>query len=408
MLKTLFLSSEIPHPPNNGGAMRVGTFLSAFLEKSEVHFAAVRRSTGPVDGWAEATRFAEVPRFFILDRSGDHGAESLRSRVGPIFGLPRYVSWYDSREMWQWLESLDLASFDVVHGTGLGMAPYVASVKRRRPQIIASLDLPDIMSVVGRRRLSTANPKWISLWRLVLVLEILKTTALEKSVRSAMDRIWVCSSEDRDFLPGPYEKSRVRVVPNTVDVPSYAAIGPAPTEPRLLFPGDLGYGPNEQGVLYFCRSILPQIAKKIPDVQFLVVGRNPTEEIRQVGREQPGVRVVGEVKSMFPYLADCRVVVVPLLVGGGSRLKIIEAMAARRPVVSTSIGAEGLEIRFGRDLLIADNPQAFANHVVDILTGNVDCPRMIESAAVQVAQNHDWPVAERRIMDDEIFTMKSI
>jgi glycosyltransferase involved in cell wall biosynthesis len=126
------------------------------------------------------------------------------------------------------------------------------------------------------------------------------------------------------------------------------------------------YPPNVDAALWFCERIWPQLRRRLPDLHFTIVGRNPDPRVVALGRRQ-GVVVTGEVADVRPYLAGCRCVVVPLRSGGGTRLKILEAMAMARPVVSTALGAEGLAITPGRDILIADEAERFATHVVDLL-----------------------------------------
>jgi glycosyltransferase involved in cell wall biosynthesis len=147
--------------------------------------------------------------------------------------------------------------------------------------------------------------------------------------------------------------------------------------------------PNEDAMLFFCRDILPLIRAEQPDVQLTIVGRTPTPAVQQLAA-QSGVHVTGRVDDVRPYMRDAAVYIVPLRIGGGTRLKIFEAMAMGKAVVSTTVGAEGLPVRHGEHVLLADEPVAFARAVVDLLR---DLPRRrrLESAArALVVEKYDW------------------
>ena len=147
--------------------------------------------------------------------------------------------------------------------------------------------------------------------------------------------------------------------------------------------------PNVDAVMFFCRDILPLIRQAEPDVAFTIVGRSPTPAVQRLAQE-PGIEVTGRVDDVRPYLAASTVNVVPLRIGGGTRLKIFEAMAAGRAVVSTTIGAEGLPTENGRHLLLADDPVTFARSVVTLLR-DAEAPQAMESEArALVTERYDW------------------
>jgi glycosyltransferase involved in cell wall biosynthesis len=157
----------------------------------------------------------------------------------------------------------------------------------------------------------------------------------------------------------------------------------------LVFTGSMDWLPNEDAMLFFCRETLPLIRRDEPDVTLSIVGRAPTPAVAALAR-QPGVIVTGRVEDVRPYVRDAAVYVVPLRIGGGTRLKIFEAMAMGKAVVSTSVGAEGLPVAHGEHVWLADDPQAFARAVVDVLR-DVKRRRHLEQAARSlVVQRYDW------------------
>jgi len=165
---------------------------------------------------------------------------------------------------------------------------------------------------------------------------------------------------------------------------------------NLLFVGVIGYPPNADAVLYFCKSIMPLVRRKIPDVQLTVVGNAPPPEVCKLAVRDEVV-VTGVVDDLVAYYARATVCVVPLRAGGGTRLKILEAMAFGRPVVSTSIGCEGLAAVDGEHLLIGDSPEDFAQNVIQLLLEPDLRHRITIAARRMVEQRYDWPIIGRKL-----------
>jgi len=192
--------------------------------------------------------------------------------------------------------------------------------------------------------------------------EIWKQRRFERKLCRRAAYVLVCSEADREILG--YEN--VRVLPNCVDLSE--AIGQEDGENpyRLLFVGNFRYAPNVDAALFFCNSILPEIRKLEPEAHLYIVGREPLEPVvaLHTGRD---VIVTGTVLDVTPYFKECGVIIVPLRAGGGTRVKILEAFAHRKAVVSTTIGAEGLQVEHGIHLCLADDPLEFASHCVTLM-----------------------------------------
>src|SRR5258708_35841640 len=167
------------------------------------------------------------------------------------------------------------------------------------------------------------------------------------------------SDTDRNHFTQFIDSSRMTVIPTGVDG-DYYGVTSEPVEPNtLVFTGAMDWMPNEDGMLHFLEKILPRIRKQIPEVSLWIVGRQPSRRLQELAARTPGVRVTGTVEDIRPYVHRAAVYVVPLLVGSGTRLKIFEAMAMGKAVVSTSLGAEGLPVRNGENVILADEPESF-------------------------------------------------
>jgi glycosyltransferase involved in cell wall biosynthesis len=179
------------------------------------------------------------------------------------------------------------------------------------------------------------------------------------------------------------------VVPNIVDVDEYAA--DSAEDPRkILFQAGMDWYPNRDAVEFFVAQVFSRIRSQVPNVRFVVAGRNPPEEFRQRLGRVPGVEFTGTVLDMRVEIASAAVCVVPLRIGSGTRLKILEAAAMAKPIVSTRMGAEGLEFRDGKEIALEDEPAAFADAVVKLLNAAPDRHRLGQAARKRVEQNYSF------------------
>jgi glycosyltransferase involved in cell wall biosynthesis len=194
----------------------------------------------------------------------------------------------------------------------------------------------------------------------------------------------------RHIVPG----QEIAVVPNGVDVAAYStyAASPGVLPPRsLVFTGTMDYRPNVDAVLWFARRVYPLIQKSVPDVQFYVVGRRPHARIAPLS-EQPGIVVTGSVPDTRPYISGAAVYVVPLRSGGGTRLKVLEAMAMHCPIVSTTMGCDGFPVVSGREVILADEPESFAQEVIDLLLDSGRRHELGQTGFEFAATYYDWSV----------------
>jgi glycosyltransferase involved in cell wall biosynthesis len=224
--------------------------------------------------------------------------------------------------------------------------------------------------------------------RIAFGIEAAKMSRYEGTALRRFHHIIAVSEHDRQQMLEMDPDAQITVVPTGVDTSKFS-VAPASTAkpPRIVFTGSMDWEPNIDAVEYFCQQIWPGILVQFPNAIFQIVGRKPHGKVRRLA--SPSVQVTGTVPSVADYLRDATVVVVPLRVGGGTRLKIFEAMAMGKAVVSTSIGAEGLEVESGRDLILADDATAFAESIL-LLLRDAALRHKYEEAAVALASQHDW------------------
>jgi glycosyltransferase involved in cell wall biosynthesis len=263
----------------------------------------------------------------------------------------------------------------------------------------ASLNFPDTLSIpsvlfqhnvesVLWRRQAAHEPNLMK--RAAFTLEAAKMARYERATVGRFPRVIAVSDRDRQAMTPMTDPSRLTVVPTGVDVATYrAAAGSPGNQPIAMFLGSMDWEANVDAVDYFCRDIWPAVTAAVPGARFRIVGRNPHPRVQRLASDS--VEVTGRVPSVVDHLRQAAVFVVPLRVGGGTRLKIFEAMAAGKAVVSTTVGAEGLDVHDGLDVVLADSPSRFAAATIDLLR-NRERRRQFETAASELAARYDWSV----------------
>jgi glycosyltransferase involved in cell wall biosynthesis len=225
------------------------------------------------------------------------------------------------------------------------------------------------------------------LWR----RERQKALRLERRAIRGYDVAIACSSEDAATLANMRATSQsadITTVPNGVDVEAISPT-PIPLTPRLLFPGTLSYRPNVDGAVWFCDEVLPRIRQRIPEVSLSIAGRTPVQEVLALAR-LPGVSIQANVPSMTTHFEATRAVVVPIRIGTGTRLKALEALAAGRPVVGTTIGLEGLGLIDGVQARIADEPEEMASAIVEVLLADDVALQLAQAGRKHVEGQFSW------------------
>jgi len=243
------------------------------------------------------------------------------------------------------------------------------------------------------RRHATTGPGWLR--RRYMALQWRKMRRFEAQAGRAFDTVIAVSERDKNTFENDYGWSHVRTIDTAVDTRFYQRNGKSESPERLLFVGSLDWLPNINGVQFFVRHVWPKIRAARPQATFQIVGRNPDTAICRLNGHN-GIEVAANVPDVRPYLSEAAVVVVPLLVGGGTRLKIFEAMAMEKTVVSTTLGAEGLKVTPGEHIELADDPQSFADHVVGLLADTQRRHRMARDAKEYVCKHFSAEMVSRQ------------
>jgi polysaccharide biosynthesis protein PslH len=244
----------------------------------------------------------------------------------------------------------------------------------------------NVESEIWRRHAeASSNP----IRRAMYKREFARMLRYEQEIVGKYPHVIAVSQHDKELMAKWADGSRITVVPTGVDLEQYGpALSPSPAEPLIVFVGAMDWEPNIDAMEYFCGEIWPLVKAGVAGARLRIVGRNPDRRVQKLASQW--IEVTGTVTSVVDHLRQAATVIVPLRIGGGTRLKIYEAMAMGKAVVSTSVGAEGLDVRHEHNILLADNPRSFADAVVMFLQDR-ELRSRYERAAAELAAQYDWP-----------------
>jgi glycosyltransferase involved in cell wall biosynthesis len=314
---------------------------------------------------------------------------------GVLGRIPAGILNYQSAAMDAAIEAhLATKHYDIVQFEGVELFSYLSTIMKSpwRPRSIV-WDWHNIESeLMVRYSQHAATP----FHKMYLRKSAKQLKVLERDLLANCDLHLVTSERERDYLVQIRSDIQIAVVENGVDVRYFDSrhseqlnLSSSRIRNRILFVGTMDYHPNADGARYFCDEVWPLLHQQMPSTIFTIVGRNPPASVLDLARRQ-GVEVTGTVADVRPYYQEAFVVVVPLRIGGGTRLKILEAMAAGIPVVSTSQGMEGLRVEPGRHLELADTIEDFSFHVNSLRRDRLHRERLSRAGRKLVEDHYDW------------------
>jgi sugar transferase (PEP-CTERM/EpsH1 system associated) len=250
----------------------------------------------------------------------------------------------------------------------------------------------NVESVIWQRHYEVSrNPLWKALsWH-----EWKRMAAAERRYLQKADHVIAVSENDRDAFVKFLDPQKVTVTQTGADTEFFQPGGEQEMPNSLVFTGSMDWLPNEDGIFYFADEIFPLILARVPDASLRVVGRNPSRRLQALASRIPNIQLTGWVEDVRLYLAQCAVCIVPLRIGGGTRIKIFEAMSMGKAVVSTSIGAEGLPVKNGEHLLVADDPASFAENTLRLLGNAAQRARIGKAARRLVEEKYSWATVSK-------------
>jgi len=394
-MNILFITPRLPLPADTGAKIRTYNLLKNTAKNNRVVLLSL-----VFEDNQEAIKKLKELGVEVYSIKGN-GAINLKCLFAK---RPLSIQKYHSSDLKNLLkEIISNNKFDLIHFDHLHMGQYIDAVNGT-PCV---LDEHNVESII-LKRCAQVEKNFIK--KLLFNWQARKMAQFESRVVRKFSRCLVVSEKDKENLLKLAEgKVRVEVIPNGVDTDYFSLaswrvceLASCEEEDALVFTGSMDWLPNNDAVIYFCNEILPLIWQKNQAVKFYIVGKNPSEEIKRIAKKDSRIIVTGDVSDVRPYIARAKVFVVPMRIGGGTRLKILEAMAMERAVISTSLGAEGINYTQDKNIIIQDPPGLFAGAVLRLLINKEDREAIGVAARKLACEEYDWKIVSGKL--NEIYS----
>ena len=383
-MKILLATPRPLFPADTGGKIRSLETFSRLAKRFEVHAVSFANPSADQEGiaamsdlfasytpvpWRESEKYSARFYFDLL--------------ANQLTDLPYFIAKCCRSEFTETLrtvsrrQDVDLLLCDFLHTAVPALELQVA------PRVVFQHNVEYLL----RKRQYEAESSPLKKW--LFAAEWEKTRRIEERVCQSFDHVIAVSPEDREVFKTEFGIKRVSTIPTGVDASYFHPQGLPPKAGRLAFGGSMDWYPNEDGVIWFLQEVYPLIRHKVESATFTVIGRNPSARLKAAA-SLPGVELTGRVADVRPFLAEAEVVVVPLRVGGGTRIKIPEAMAMGKAVVSTIVGAEGLPFSNGQEIMLVDNAEEFAKAVIELMLNPKRRMEVEFAACDRVRREHGW------------------
>jgi glycosyltransferase involved in cell wall biosynthesis len=395
-MKVLLLTPQLPYPPHQGTSLRNFHIIRGLAEACEVSLLSflepgqtISEKTAPLTKLCQTICTVPMPQRTIGKR-----LQQLLSTRRPDMAHRLFSQAFNIKL----LQMLNAESFDIVQIEGIEMARYLPVIRHASPGSKIVFDDHNAETELQRRNFLTdlRQPRrWVA--SAYSAEQVRRLRRFERWVCQQADWVTAVSHPDKSHLAKLTEdKTPITVIPNCIDVQQFRLDETEAIHSDILFTGKMDYRPNVDAVLWFVAEVWPQIRQERPSATFTIVGQKPHARLERL-RSVPGITLTGWVEKVAPYLVGTAVFVLPFRVGSGTRLKLIEAMAAGKAMVSTAVGAEGFPVQHNRELLLVENGVEMATAVLQLLNNPQERQRLGQ-AAQQFAQQYDWRVVVPRFL----------
>lgn len=388
-MKVLFLTQVLPYPPDSGPKVKTWNVIKSLAKDYDINLVSFVRGDQSADvahleSICQAVHTIEIKRGMIRD---------LWALTVSFLTHEPFLMVRDRRaSMFQIVDQLcQETAFEIVHADQLNMAQYALNVIGAQ----RVLDAHNALWLLYKRLCETMNPglkKWILNrdWRLL--------SRYEGDICRTFDAVLAVSEEDRSALEEVAGvQLPIKVIPISIDLNENSTIKRRGSTERILHIGTMYWPANIDGVHWFLDEIWPLVRSRRNGVTFDIIGASPPKDLWQLNQDNSGVNVHGYVVDPTPFLEQAAMLVVPLRAGSGMRVKILNALAQGIPVVTSSVGCEGIQVISGRHLLIADDPETFANAVIAILEDNTLRDRLVSEGQELIRAKYDTRIVSTEL-----------
>jgi sugar transferase (PEP-CTERM/EpsH1 system associated) len=384
--KILFVTAQLPYPINDGWKIRTFNLIKGLSESGyAIDLLTFIKEDTERDFSSNLKLYCDNI-FFVL-RNKEYTLIDLIK--GIVSKVPFTILNYYHAEMQKtFIELVQKNKYDYLQIEDIVMSQYLP----QEPASYTILDMHNIESALMRRYAQYQSNIFKKYYA---TFTVGKVARYETLMTKYFECILVCSADDKKILEKQNIFRKIEIIPNGIDCAFYEYQAEKQPAPSLVFVGRMDYHANITGITYFIKKVFPLILERYPELKLYVVGKNPVNEIKRLAAKN--IIISGEVDDVRPYLASAQIVIVPLLVGGGTRLKILEAMAMGKAVVSTSLGCEGISAKDGDTIFIADTKEQFVEKI-GLLLDNESLRKNIGINAQKfVRMTYDWAVITETI-----------
>ncbi len=385
-MNILFLSTENPYPPNSGHLLRTYNILRHAAVEHDVFFLGFIKKKEDAIYVEPIRKMCKSADVFVIPDDISRFRLCLSLLLNLFSPLPYIARKYYRKDFNKRMkEILENNRIDVVHFDMLHMARYRENVKNL-PSVLVEHNVESLR--VRRLSRNSRNP----VLKLFLFYQYIKLYRFEKREPRLFDICTPVSQNDVDTLEKMGAGGNLTVIPNGVDTEYFSPGNKKAAPGSIVWVGGMNDMYNSEAVNYFCKEIFPLIHKEIPDVKFTVVGKSPTKKLLRLASANKNIKVLGYVDDVRTAIGEAAVYIAPIKSGGGTKLKILNALSMAKPVVTTTIGAEGIEVKDNEHLLIADDPELFAKKTVELLRDPVRAKNSGKTDAGFMLEKYDWDI----------------
>jgi sugar transferase (PEP-CTERM/EpsH1 system associated) len=394
-MKILFLTPQLPYPPQKGTALRNWGLIAGLARRHEVSVLSfLDPGQAPEPGTRLLETCARVEAVPPPDRNLLVRFRDLLATRKADMAL-RLSSRHFGERLRAWMTD---EQYDVVHIEGIELAPYLDILDSASPRPLVVFDDHNCEYLLQKRVFATdlrAPRRWPG--AVYSFFQWQRLRRYEARVCRRADRVFAVSEADAAALHRLVPEAALTVIPNGIDTRVYRPDPQAGSAvPELTFTGTMDFRPNVDAMLWFGENVLPRVRGAIPEVHVSIVGQRPHRRLNAL-REDPSVTITGFVDDPRPYIAAASVYIAPLRMGGGTRLKLLEAMAMGKAVVATRLGAEGFPVVNGLQMMLADTPGTFSAAVIALLRSPRRREELGRAGRRFVVERYDWSVIVPRV-----------
>jgi glycosyltransferase involved in cell wall biosynthesis len=389
-MKILFLSQIIPYPPHGGVLQRGYNIIREIGKDNDVYLLAfhhpdtINNNELLEESKEQLLEYCSEVHYFKLWPKQSDFHKLLAFITGFLYPLPFSVLAHKSKAFKEKIEEIiENNNIDIVHIDTVGLSEYKKYVNDV-PCIITHHNIES--SLMARR--SKVESNWLARFYVAKQSQKLREYEARESAKYPVNVMM--SKTDSDELKEMSPGVVTTIVPNGVDI-DYFRNQHKKQENAIIYTGGMNMFANKDAVMYLLSDIWPMLKSKIPDIKFYIIGQDPPKELINLSAEDSGIKVLGYVDDIRPYVAKSAIYVVPLRVGGGTRLKVLDALAQGKAIVSTSIGSEGIDVTDRKNIYLEDTSKGFSDSIIELIHDDEKREELGKQARILAEEKYAWP-----------------